>query len=186
MADRSYVHDNGFLKIVLIPSGPGTRTLRLHIWPDGGWEDTNIHNHCWPFTSLVLVGQLEFEEYKVDAGGDVEAVHYAYIPSGDLDYDLKPQGTALLKRTRVGARRSGELYDMYPRVLHRTGATRGRLTATLLMQGDRVSDRAEVYVTRRGNLRALQHNEPLKPVELREHLRQLRRLYSERLNDLQD
>src|SRR5438270_8647928 len=92
VAARSYVHDNGFVKIVLA-SGNGTGgAVRLHVWTDGESGQNNIHNHCWPFTSLVLSGELEFEEYELAESGGIPVLHYAYLPAGGLNYDLRRVG----------------------------------------------------------------------------------------------
>lgn len=148
MAARSYAHDNGFFKIVLARRRDYANALRLHVWPGDSEDEGNIHNHCWDYDSLVLAGELEFQEYELDNAGFVPAVHYAYAATGDLAYELRPFGRRMLRPTESGRRRTGERYRMTAETLHRTWGSAGTTTVTLLVQGAHRREHADVYVTR--------------------------------------
>lgn len=167
LAARSYAHDNGFMKIVLVSRRQAENALRLHVWPSGSGDEGNIHNHCWGFSSVVLKGRLEFEEFAVDDAGRVSAMHYAYEPSTDFEYELRPFGTTLLRPSASGRRRVGELYEMSAETLHRTWGGGATTTVTLLAQGTRRRDFADVYVTRAGGVPTEASNRPLTGDEIR-------------------
>lgn len=62
VASRSYHHNNGFLKIVLIDNRP-RYSIRLHIWPQESFQAPDIHNHPWDMTGLVLNGAYKWPTY---------------------------------------------------------------------------------------------------------------------------
>ena len=173
VAAHSYVHDNGFVKIVLARGGPTGGAVRLHIWTDGQSGQNNIHNHCWPFTSLVLSGELEYEEYEPAESGEMPALHYAYLPSAGFNYDLQRIGPERLRRTRCGRHGAGDRYTMQCQTLHRTRARPGVPTVTVVSQGPRRLDRADVYVTA-GVAPRIEPNIALPEDDLREHIRCVR------------
>ncbi|MDQ4124217.1 MAG: hypothetical protein M3134_01270 [Actinomycetota bacterium] len=172
VAHRSYIHDNGFVKIVLVPGRPQRPALRLHIWPAEEPADGNVHNHCWDFTSFVLAGHLVFDEYVVSGDGTVPALHYAYEPASDFEYELRLLGPVRLRQTSSGAHPCGAVYEMSPETLHRTAAG-DAYTATLLVQGQRRREHADVYVTRPSGVPTRFHNAPLGAGDLRRHLETL-------------
>lgn len=169
VAARSYVHDNGFVKIVLESGEDGDGALRLHIWPSEGEDDGNIHNHCWDFTSVVLTGTLEYEEFVNDDAGALLAEHFAYAPANDFNYELRSRGTQRLRCTRSGVRDAGDAYEMSGETLHRTRGRHGTTTVTLLAQGPHRREYADVYVTRPG-VPTRVHNTPLTANTLRTQL----------------
>ena len=65
IATRSYYHNNGFLKILLIDKRP-KYSIRLHIWPTESFQAPDIHNHPWDMTGLVLNGHYEFPVYTIN------------------------------------------------------------------------------------------------------------------------
>lgn len=170
VAGRSYAHDNGFIKIVLEDDPEEDRSLRLHIWPAEAEPETNIHNHRWDFSSLVISGELEFEEFVVDEAGQIEADGYGYLPTPGLEYELQPTGPAHLRSASVGSRRSGEVYEMIAETLHRTWGKHGTRTVTLLQQGTRRRQHADVYVTDSEGIGGEVVNEALEPDQLRSEL----------------
>jgi hypothetical protein len=167
VAARSYAHDNGFVKLVLVSGREGQQALRMHVWPAASRDEGNIHNHCWDFTSVVVKGQLDFQEFVVDEAGPIEAFHYAYDPSSDFEYALRPFGSVPLKPAAAGCRRVGELYKMSAETLHRTWGGSVTGTVTLLVQGAHRRAHADVYVTRVGGVPTESHNRPLTEAEIR-------------------
>jgi hypothetical protein len=166
VAARSYVHDNGFVKIVLESGENGDGALRLHIWPSEAGADGNIHNHCWDFTSFVLTGTLEYEEFVNDDAGALLAEHFAYAPTDDFHYELRSRGMQSLRPTRSGVREAGDVYEMSGETLHWTCGRHGTTTVTLLAQGAHRREYADVYVTRL-DVPTRAHNTPLTADTLR-------------------
>ena len=173
VARRSYVHDNGFTKVVLHRRQADESALRLHVWPAGVGHEGNIHNHCWDFTSVVLAGQLEFEEFVIDRTGPVPATRYAYASSNNFAYELRPFGVCHLRSAGSGVRRKGETYDMWAETLHRTWGAAATTTITLLAQGVRRRAHADVYVTRTDGVPTAVENSPLAPSDLRDLLEKI-------------
>lgn len=62
VASRSYYHNNGFLKVVLIEKRP-QYSVRLHIWPEEPFQAPDVHNHPWDMTVLLLNGSYEWPIY---------------------------------------------------------------------------------------------------------------------------
>jgi hypothetical protein len=104
IAERSYWHPNGFLKLVL-EGESGAPQLRLHVWPTPDTED-DIHDHAWPYRSVVLAGALREVRYdeidEPDPGAEVFWRH-TYRPAGGGRFQLDaPQRVRLrARRTRI-------------------------------------------------------------------------------------
>lgn len=113
VASRSYVHANGFAKLVLHLGE--AMAVRLHV-ARGASED-NIHDHRWPFASVVLAGELENVLYGVDERGTpLPCWHYVR----DLDgTGLEPAGIVRVAAVSRRLLRTGEAYGQDPAPLHR-------------------------------------------------------------------
>jgi hypothetical protein len=68
IADRSYWHPNGFLKLVL-DDDPRDGQLRLHVWPAVSL-DHDIHGHSWDYESLVVAGAVREQVYRESDGNE--------------------------------------------------------------------------------------------------------------------
>jgi hypothetical protein len=114
VAERSYWHPNGFLKLVL-EGASGAPQLRLHVWTTPRGED-DIHDHAWAYRSLVLAGAVREVRYAdVDPGPDTaELWRHSYRPTGGGRFHLDaPQRVSLrVRQTRI----------LTPGVLARGGA----------------------------------------------------------------
>jgi hypothetical protein len=64
VASRSYYHNNGFFKVLLIDKRP-KYSIRLHIWPEYPFQECDIHNHPWDMSGLVLNGLYEWLMYSL-------------------------------------------------------------------------------------------------------------------------
>jgi hypothetical protein len=147
IAARSYIHENGFAKIVL-PCGVAGQSLRLHLWPrrPGLEFKGNVHNHCWDFKSCVVAGELIFEEFDEHFSGDV-ARHYAYVPSNSSGvYTLENTEQRSIRMNEFGVREIGCVYQMRAETLHRTWGKAGHTTVTLVSQDRRRRSYADVYI----------------------------------------
>jgi hypothetical protein len=144
VARQSYFHENGFLKIVL-QRGQDGRALRLHLWSGREESRGTIHNHCWDFTSHILVGALGFEEYVADATAALRRYHFQYTRSEDLRSGVRPCGQGALRLVREGQRHATDAYHMEAPTLHRTWGVTGEPTVSVIVQGPRRQPYADVY-----------------------------------------
>lgn len=132
-ARKSYVHPNGFDKIVLASGDSGWK-LRLNIWwPSDGWHTENIHNHRWNFASSVVVGRLETDFFAFDDDGD-EVNEYVYRPAAENGaYLMEHNGTRRIRKIFSGTIAAGSSYSLERSALHRVCHSRQDLTATLML-----------------------------------------------------
>ena len=117
VAARSYVHGNGFVKVVLLDE-QGYK-LRLHIWFAGSACEENIHDHRWSFASHVLVGTLNSEIWVDDAQGQALPEYRYAAATATAAADKQALGTcrvSLQQHCQYGA---GSSYVMPKQVLHR-------------------------------------------------------------------
>ena len=136
VVQKSYMHDNGFSKIVLGESPHGGR-LRLHVWQQGADAEENIHDHRWSFTSRILTGCLHNELWDTCIAQAPGAEHYrqfAYRPGRNEDrYGFNEVGRSWIRRTMQRWDDAGTVYSMEPGELHRIVAdTALWFTATLV------------------------------------------------------
>ncbi|MEZ2745607.1 hypothetical protein ACBQ16_10465 [Halopseudomonas bauzanensis] len=69
VASRSYYHNNGFLKVVLIENRP-KYSVRFHIWPEESFQAPDVHNHPWDMTGLLLNGSYEWPIYTFNQASE--------------------------------------------------------------------------------------------------------------------
>ena len=133
VADKSYLHGNGFYKLVLFISGKKEK-LRIHFWPGGVDAEENIHCHRWSFSSLIIHGKLNSEIYKEDSSRDANS-HKCYL------YRKTPQeassiflGDIKLSVENKKKQKAGDFYRLPQGKLHRIiGSDKGS-TATIMYQ----------------------------------------------------
>ncbi|MCD8523143.1 MAG: hypothetical protein LRY66_10920 [Saccharospirillaceae bacterium] len=77
-AEKSYRHQLGFMKIVLMSDSQGN-SLRVHFWDDL-LDDIldDIHSHCADFRSRVLFGGFTESTYEMISGDDYNVFHYHF------------------------------------------------------------------------------------------------------------
>lgn len=166
VARRSYIHPNGYDKIVLV-SARSTQVpfeLRLHIWwPAPDTEEPDIHNHDWDFASSVLCGELWCEEYE--PGDDGEPLEqYVYLRSQKRAFEIRSTGTARLRVARRYALRAEDVYAMDRMILHRVRGRSDRATATVVLQGPTGHLASEVFRTAAG-AKSRPGSSPILPME---------------------
>lgn len=65
----SYMHPNGWAKIVLIPANRRTEfEFRIHAYERRDIEDCSIHNHAWSFNSMLVAGRLRHQIFDLSEG----------------------------------------------------------------------------------------------------------------------
>jgi hypothetical protein len=143
---HSYLHANGFEKIVLASFDGSSCKLRLHMWndqKDHPDQEGNIHNHRWSFASRVLIGQPLFEVYERGTDG-IEHNEYEYIPNGEVGaFTLNFTKVTLLRRTIRLTLTEGASYSMHHSALHRVTATGP--TVTVVLQGATIAEKSAVF-----------------------------------------
>jgi hypothetical protein len=129
ISTRSYLHNNGFLKVVLRDYPDGS-ALRLHVWMNPE-EESDIHSHRWPFMSRVLSGQVEQALFSVTDGG--ESLRYSHSSrKHGTGYSLTPVGQATAALNARFTMEPGFTYTLSPAAYHSVTITRP-LTATLVL-----------------------------------------------------
>ncbi|MEV3978227.1 hypothetical protein [Nonomuraea sp. NPDC049758] len=145
-------HPNGFTKIPLSASAD-KRRLFLHVWENPA-SDSQIHDHRWGFTSIVLAGHLVNTTYNlepcVSGMSDMRGAHIATYSSDGATFALEPAGGSAVVpvvRARVTLSR-GEQYSQEPTELHRVAAAAG--TVTFVARDRHVKPVARVLIARDG------------------------------------
>lgn len=150
VTSRSSLHANGFAKIVL--ERHAKLALRLHIWtpvdPDQAEISENIHDHVWPFGSVILIGGLG-EQRFISTKGGVVMDHYRYeraratLPPGRL----APLGQVRLNMLSEMLHPAGTIYQVEDTALHRAWSAREEgYAASLVLTGTPRESGASVYV----------------------------------------
>ncbi|WP_353558485.1 hypothetical protein [Paraburkholderia terrae] len=141
VAQNSYLHDNGFTKLVVFRSD--RCAVRLHLWDTLSSNDqivSNIHNHRWNFFSRLLAGEYDQEQFAPSkAAADGERYFASrYVASAD-DYEVIPLGEILLQRSRRQRMLAPSSYYMAADVMHRVTVPARCLTATIVVQAQTLS-----------------------------------------------
>jgi len=143
---RSYSHQNGFMKILLVNSS--FAKLRIHIWNHSkGKTDLieNIHDHRWPFASYVLTGEYTCTNYCKCLTGN-EFYRYSYSPIGLHDkYSLNLESKEFLRIDSKLRRAVGTTTKSIPSEIHRVVPKKQTLTSTLVIQGGNQKETANIY-----------------------------------------
>ncbi|WP_267244888.1 hypothetical protein [Streptomyces sp. PR69] len=154
-AERSYLHANGFTKIVLL-AGESYK-LRLHLWwpgaAFGGRDVEDIHDHRWDFASCLLAGSYRYQEFhpgSVGSGCSAETYHaYTYRSPGDASsFPLTSLGRQRLSCVFDATLTAGTSYVLRAEVPHRVINDPGRFTASLMLQCTARRSQTHVYTAR--------------------------------------
>ena len=175
IAHRSYVHDNGFVKIVLDDSGASK--YRIHVYPAGRiFAAENLHNHRWPFTSLILVGSLPHEIATVSADPEGDHARFEYIRNEDGTFSLSATGEMYnLESIISDVHDAGEVYVMPTATIHRI-IPPTTFTATFVVTDPPTSNNCSQWNFAGADVgQSGQHQskDPLEPSEVRRHLEHL-------------
>lgn len=137
-AADSYIHANGFERLVLFATECGRYRVRLHGWPtDFNSERLNVHNHRYSFASLVLQGALEDVQWRRAAEGKYfREFHYKSRDAhGRYEHQYVGEtNLAISNRQRFSA---GDLYLMPFDRLHYTVPVGTSPTVTLFAEDRR-------------------------------------------------
>jgi hypothetical protein len=174
IARASYLHGNGFYKLVLCSDAYAK--VRLHFWSGEHAGEENIHNHRWRLASRVLLGELSSHIYEPDAHNDGSLALEArlYTKSlGQLGADGVACGRLPVRCVRAHTHAAGEAYSMDVHTLHRIVRPAGSApTMTLMVQSAPVY--TDNYMFSLDHIKAPDLTpQPLSVEELREVLQQI-------------
>lgn len=142
VASRSYAHPNGFRKLVIALAEDGTK-LRVHRWPQGDAETSNVHNHRWAFASAIVAGRVRSALLAIGEKGET-VERYRFEPSHPGGrYTLSPAGTGALSTTSVAEFGPGSTYALSAEQLHRVRADPN--TLSLVLSGPSERDHTDVF-----------------------------------------
>lgn len=137
-ASDSYVHANGFTRLVVFTTSCGKFRLRLHVWPSGCPEEQlNVHDHRYSFASMVEEGVLTDVLWQISESGEsFKRFRYGSRNATGL-YTHHYCGDVTLKPYKTRTFNAGDLYSLASDELHYTVAGRGSTTVTLFAQDHR-------------------------------------------------
>jgi hypothetical protein len=142
----SYLHPNGFTKIVLLSANHFQ--LRLHMWRPCDQPrivPENVHNHRWDFSSVLLTGGYRYQEFVAASRGQTFHSYGYRSQRGTASYSLTARGQRTLICAFDAYLQAGSSYTLRADVLHRVIGDPARTTATLVLQGPRVRDNVDVF-----------------------------------------
>ena len=142
VASSSYLHDNGFYKIVLRRNCSSSLTLRLHFWSGRDYLEGNVHNHRWRFSSLILHGKIVEEIFSMCPGGNEH--RYRYRNANESPYSLRHVSRARLRLLRTNQWLPGQVYERTEAELHRVSVRGSKPTATLVVCHPKTRDESDV------------------------------------------
>lgn len=144
IAERSYWHPNGFVKLV-IDDDPGAGQLRFHVWPREV-DDDDIHAHAWCYASVVLEGELREVVYREAPLGEGAAWwRHSYGQTGHRRFAfVDPEQVGLVPQGEPTIRRAGARHGGPPHHIHRFGAAAAP-AVTLLRVGPILRRSSPVY-----------------------------------------
>lgn len=146
ISKRSNEDFNGFDKFDLIVGNNQLYHLRFHIW----WEDKvtamkePIHNHSWDLSSVVLCGEVRYQEFVKSKLGD-ELFHYEYYRRPGKDPTLTLVGKDKLYCNTEGVMATGSRYVYRSKLLHRVEKGSHDLAATLIIHGPYINIKSDTY-----------------------------------------
>lgn len=136
VARDSYLHDNGFAKIVVYRGDHCA--VRFHVWNTSKASvpvTSNVHDHRWHFVAKLLSGGYSHEKFR-RASLSQEGSRYSasrYTVSGD-EYELAPIGELRLRKTSANRIEPGKHYLMMADTLHRVIVPINQVTVSVVFQ----------------------------------------------------
>lgn len=118
-AARSYRHQLGFLKLVLMSKKNG-RCLRLHFWDRPSTVIEDIHSHCADFTSRVVFGTIEESSFELTSGDSYARFRYRFDTTAGSSVAIKEGITGVRLRECRNIFRAG-MYTKSANELHSVG-----------------------------------------------------------------
>lgn len=165
LIERTYVHANGFSRLLLLSYAESAFELALHSWPAtsaAAASRLSLHTHAAPYESWVIAGALTEELFHEDASGrGFTAGAFRSVPRGGtkarpLPY-LKDVSLVPTDRHTYGA---GAYYQRQAHEIHNAYSTHAG-TLSLCLSGPKIHT---ATVFRRGTARAMYRSPKTPPL----------------------
>ncbi|MFQ3171478.1 MAG: hypothetical protein ACI9DG_001513 [Oleispira sp.] len=172
VACRSYCHNNGFLKILLVDKRP-KYSIRLHIWPQHSFQECDVHNHPWDMSGLVLNGSYEWPIYSFGQTQekrkcvDMYECRYLEDYSG---HSFHKQGKVLLKQVDTLSFQRGDIFQLPQRRYHSVRKENAEHAESIVITGDSEVLSADIITNREMSCNSVLNNTPLDSSFLKEKL----------------
>ncbi|SNY95285.1 hypothetical protein [Flagellimonas pacifica] len=141
-----YVHQNGFHKYILYTSKSRKWRIRLHIWDEMQFNNQDIHNHTFNFTSVVVQGGLKNLIFEGDLKNSSPYHLYRY----NIDNETNDSQVTSLEETK-GLKlkqsidiKKGDVYYQDASIIHKIEAAEYP-TATLVLQESWIRNNSTIY-----------------------------------------
>jgi hypothetical protein len=141
VAQRSFQHQNGFVKLRLSTSSD--YVLRLHVWTGDSplQPEENVHDHRWSFASHMVCGHFRVKTYAMDHEGETALHCYRYRRHPVEDrFWFEDAGVRRFALTGDQIMLAGSTYFMEARIFHQLLFPIGVTTATLVVTLPRSRD----------------------------------------------
>jgi len=151
VASRSYYHNNGFLKVVLIDKRP-KYSVRFHIWPEEPFQAPDVHNHPWDMTGLVLNGSYEWPIYTLNQTSegcesfDLFECRYMEDYSGHSFHGLDK---VILNQVDKLCFQKGDIFQFPQTQYHSVRKENSQSAESIVITGDSVGLSANVITNRK-------------------------------------
>ncbi|MDX6269282.1 MAG: hypothetical protein QOD28_505 [Acidobacteriota bacterium] len=148
LAKASYVHANGFEKLVCGATAPEGFKIRLHVWSAAA-NDAQTHDHGWSFYSHILLGSISSTEYEVDTEPGAHSVYrIPNLRAREAGATLKcMQRNVSLRASSQRTLTGGEGYGLPSNKLHRVVTSRASGAVTLVLQSHHTQAYSHVVLT---------------------------------------
>lgn len=137
-AEDSYVHANGFARLVVFIPECASFRLRMHVWPEGsGVENLNVHNHRYSFVSFVEQGAIEDVTWVPAETGDLfrRFTYTSRDATGNYHHQYSGEQNLCVKRRRRVV--AGELYSLNCEQFHYSLPEHSSVTVTFFAEDRR-------------------------------------------------
>lgn len=136
-ASKSYIHANGFQKLVIATANGCGPSIRLHRWI-GPSKRSDIHDHSWSFASLVIKGSLRVEEFLEIEDNNRVDVHVVpnleYKARGETPHTIFQSCSLSCSEERI--LESGSIHGLIAGRFHAVQSIEPEETVTLLFQSN--------------------------------------------------
>ena len=123
IASRSYLHENGFWKLVLLQDPKKRWKIQLRVWDEETCRkstESDVHDHRWDFYSRLLLGSAMHCTFWTEVDHGIRMNEYVYEPgSGVGQFRLRYRGSCMVRLLQQAILPCGACYTLRHEVLHR-------------------------------------------------------------------
>lgn len=171
VAKRTYCHNNGFFKVLLLDKRP-RYSVRFHIWPKQSFHECDIHNHPWDMSGLVLNGSYEwlvyiFEHTQEDSCFGLYECRYFKDYSGHLFFK---KGNVKISEINKHNLQQGDIFQLSSAQYHSVKKNNSKPADSIVITGYSEILNADVISNREITCNTEMHNASVDSSILREKL----------------